>query len=296
VHRGSLAWRFEAAKWPRHIVADGQLESAWPVHGSVLVRDGVACFTAGRSSYLDGGIDLYRVEPGSGKILSRTEIYSPDPKTGRQPPQSAPSIMPGTRSDILAADKDCLYLRDMVFNHDGQRQKVGNPHLFTLTDFLDDTWTHRSYWIFGTRPSISTGCSGRDRKLLYGRLIVFDGSTVYGYGRSKVDWSNQLQDGPYRLFARRHGEETNAWEQPVPIQARTMVLAGNTLFLAGPPVDQGAPSVALLLAISAADGTELGRCPLDAPPVFDGMAAAAARLYVALEDGRLACLGKKGAP
>ncbi|MBL7140969.1 MAG: PQQ-binding-like beta-propeller repeat protein, partial [Planctomycetes bacterium] len=47
-----------------------------------------------------------------------------------------------------------------------------------------------------------------------------------------------------------------------------------------------------LLAVSTADGSEVGRCRLPAPPVFDGMAAAGGRLLIALENGRLVCLGE----
>ena len=52
---GQLAWRFQAASQQRRIVSYGQLESAWPVHGSVLVQNGEVFAVAGRSSYLDGG-------------------------------------------------------------------------------------------------------------------------------------------------------------------------------------------------------------------------------------------------
>jgi hypothetical protein len=97
-----------------------------------------------------------------------------------------------------------------------------------------------------------------------------------------------------------------------------MVLAGGTLFVAGPPAvigdetaaaSYGFPDVqaslaeqdaalrgergALLRAVSAADGAELGQWELPAPPVWDGMAAAAGRLYVATMDGKVLCLGGK---
>ncbi len=52
---GALAWRFRAAPEERRVVAFGQVESAWPVHGSVLVMGDMAYFAAGRSSFLDGG-------------------------------------------------------------------------------------------------------------------------------------------------------------------------------------------------------------------------------------------------
>jgi outer membrane protein assembly factor BamB len=297
---GALAWRLRAARAQRHIAVSGQLESASPVSGSVLIQDGVAYVTAGRSSYLDGGIDLHRLEPGTGKILSTTQIYSPDPETGKQPEQYGPNAMPGTRWDILTGDAQYIYLRDMVFDKDGANQSTGNPHLLSLTGLLDDAWAHRSYWIFGTKCSLSTGCSGRDRNLIYGRLLVFDDSTIYGYGRAGVHWSNQLQDGPYRAFAVKRDDRTALWAEPLPIQVRAMVLADKVLFMAGPAVkavswfaeddeDQGA----LLLAVSIADGTELARYRLDCSPVLDGMAAANGRLYLSLENGRVVCLGEE---
>jgi len=47
---GELVWRFRAAPEDRRIVSYGQLESVWPVHGSVLVLGDVVYFAAGRSS------------------------------------------------------------------------------------------------------------------------------------------------------------------------------------------------------------------------------------------------------
>ncbi len=231
---GALAWRLRIAREDRRVAVCGRIESVSPVPGSVLVRDGTVYATAGRSSYLDGGIDLCRIEAGSGNLLSRTPLFSPDPETGKQPPQEGPCVMPGTLADILSCDDRHIYLRDTVFDPAGKPRPQGDPHLFTLTGFLDDTWPHRSYWIFGTHISLATGCSGRDKTLLYGRILVFDASTVYGYGRANVHWSNQLEDGPYRLFARETAGAKDAWSIRPPIRVRAMVLAGETLFAAGP--------------------------------------------------------------
>jgi hypothetical protein len=294
---GALAWRFRAARDPRRIVANGQIESASPVHGSVLVQDGTLSFTAGRSSYLDGGLELYRLDPATGETLSKTEIYSPDPETGRQPKQYGPNGMPGARSEILAADDRYLYLRDLTFTTEGTEVSDRKPHLFTLTDFLDDTWTHRSYWIFGTTSSISTGCSGRDRNLLYGRLLAFDDTTVYGYGREKVHWSSEFEDGGYRVFARRRDADQPEWSKPIPVHVRAMVLAGDIIFAAGAgpapgkaPEKQSVSPMPLLLAISASDGSELARYPIARAPVFNGMAAAGGELLLTLENGQLLCM------
>lgn len=297
---GELVWRLRTARDGRLITAFGQLESASPAHGSVLVRDGVVYSTAGRSSYLDEGIDLYRIEAETGRVLSRTPIYSPDPETGKQPKQIAPYAIPGARADILTSDDNYIYLRDMVFDKNGSLLSEGNAHLFTLTDFLDDSWPHRSYWIFGKNCSLATGCSRRDKDLIFGRLLVFNKSMIYGYGREQVHWSNQLQDGAYRLFAFSRDDGKTQWTNSVNIHVRAMILADKVLFVAGPEVDAYDGQIdlsksrnAVVIAMSASDGAELSRYQLDSTPIFDGMAAAYGRLYVSTENGNLLCLGEK---
>jgi hypothetical protein len=76
-----------------------------------------------------------------------------------------------------------------------------------------------------------------------------------------------------------------------------MVLAGKTLFVAGPPTEiigkldsRNQSETSLLLAISIADGSELARHTIQGLPVFDGMAACNGRLYLSLDDGQLLCL------
>ena len=108
------------------------------------------------------------------------------------------------------------------------------------------------------------------------------------------------------------------WTLDVPVLVRAMVKAGDTLFVAGPPdlVDEpmalaafsqeatqkllarqaaaldGAEGAALW-AVSAADGTKRAELKLDSPPVFDGMAAANERLFLATQDGKVLCFGGK---
>jgi hypothetical protein len=77
-----------------------------------------------------------------------------------------------------------------------------------------------------------------------------------------------------------------------------MVLAGEKLFLAGPPdvVPDDDPLAAFegrrggrLWGVSAKTGDKLAELPLETMPVFDGMAAAGGRLYLSADDGRLTC-------
>ena len=71
-----------------------------------------------------------------------------------------------------------------------------------------------------------------------------------------------------------------------------MILSDKVLFVAGTMGEKGEGRTALLIAISALDGTELARHRLDSPPVFDGMGAAYGRIYIACESGQIVCMGE----
>ena len=77
-----------------------------------------------------------------------------------------------------------------------------------------------------------------------------------------------------------------------------MVLAGDTLFVAGPDGEThkilsaflGKKGISLR-AISAENGEQLATYQLESLPVFDGMAAAGGRLFLATKDGAVLCFG-----
>jgi outer membrane protein assembly factor BamB len=64
---GQLAWRYRAAPQDRRIMAFEQLESLWPVHGSVLARGDTIYCVAGRSIFLDGGLRMLGLDLETGK-------------------------------------------------------------------------------------------------------------------------------------------------------------------------------------------------------------------------------------
>ena len=106
------------------------------------------------------------------------------------------------------------------------------------------------------------------------------------------------------------------WSRHVPLHARAMVLADDTLFVAGPPDlvnereaarNYGAPQMqrklrrqdaawhgaegAVLRAVSARNGARQAQYELETLPVWDGMAAADGRLYLSGRGGRVICFG-----
>ncbi|MHC4579995.1 MAG: outer membrane protein assembly factor BamB family protein, partial [Planctomycetota bacterium] len=76
---GALAWRFLAAPMDQRLNSFGQVESVWPVHGSVLIEDDVLYCVAGRSMFLDGGLHMWRLDPKTGRTLSHSVLDDRDP-------------------------------------------------------------------------------------------------------------------------------------------------------------------------------------------------------------------------
>ena len=332
---GALAWRFRAAPRDRLLVAHEGIESVWPVHGSVLVRDGLVWCAAGRSSYLDGGIRLCALKLPSGEpaIIKRLDAHDAEawPSSSKGTRRFAGNRIPGTLPDVLSTSDDLVFMGWTVFDGEGNLVDVPRPHLFSATGFLDDTWWHRTYWQYGfwMRGGFG-GWPQAARQAPAGRLLVAGDEAIYGFGRSQYDVGNPegvhaghvgvIKDGyqdsgridhsqnPYRLFsavkpkAENLGKGKRAavglrWQTSVPMLVRAMVLADQTLLVAGPSAGQNNRGLAqltevrpgLLWAVAAADGKKLADYELAAAPVFDGMAAIPGRLLVSCTDGSVCC-------
>ncbi|HNA73488.1 MAG TPA: PQQ-binding-like beta-propeller repeat protein [Candidatus Obscuribacter sp.] len=110
------------------------------------------------------------------------------------------------------------------------------------------------------------------------------------------------------------------WNAQSPVFARAMCMAKGTVFVSGPPdeideeyaferMSKKDPAVykelaeqdaalagergGSLLAVNTEKGNIGGEVKLDSPPVWDGMAIAQGRLYVASQDGKVRCFGRK---
>jgi outer membrane protein assembly factor BamB len=286
---GQLAWRFRAAPQQRLIGAFGQLESAWPVHGSVLVQDGTVYFAAGRSSHLDGGIWMYGLDARTGQLRHQTKLEGPRYTVDNI--QQNFQLPMGALPDILLADGAHIYMRSQAFDAELKPQR-GRPDLQTKSGFLDDNYFKRTPWTLGSE---------------YANLIAHDNQSacyVRMFDSLKgLDPTVFFTPGSkgYLLFAKNMQGKRDNWSQRVPVRIRAMVLAAGRLFVAGPPdvVDPSDPLGAfegrkggLLYTIDTASGERLAEHPLPSPPVFNGAAAAHGRLYVAEEDGSITCFGR----
>jgi outer membrane protein assembly factor BamB/ubiquinone/menaquinone biosynthesis C-methylase UbiE len=286
---GVLQWRFRAVPRQRQIAAFGQLESAWPVHGSVLVDDSVVYFAAGRSSHLDGGVRMFALDALTGEVLQQETHLDPE-YTDENLVQNYQLPM-GVLPDIIRKEDDSLFMRSVRFDKQLQRQE-GAPTLKIRGGFLDDAYFKRMPWTMGS--------SG------HARLIVHDDRHAYCLrmfdslaGLDPKVYFTPGKEG-YLLYAHDLKSGKNVWAQRIPIRGRAMVATADQVCVAGPPdvIDPNDPLAAfegrkggVLRMVHCGDGATVSEHALSQPPVFNGAAAANGRLFLALEDGSLVCFG-----
>jgi outer membrane protein assembly factor BamB len=304
-----MEWRFYAAPRDRLVMAHGRLESAWPVHGSVLVRDGKVYVTAGRSSFLDGGLMAYCLDAATGEVLDKRAITHQQDMpvdTGRNQNDDT-----GVSTDLLVSEGDGIHMRHLqLFGANtpsvGWGRRVG-----ATAGILDDSWFNRTVWLV----------DGRDQ----GELLVHDQNGVYavrvhksrGHGAYIEPGTNAYHvvatDRKPNTSLKPSGQgklNTTIWPRPkktrwslsLPARVTAMAVGGETLLCAGTPdvLDADEPWAVyegkrggVLYALATDDGSKTSELKLAAAPVYDGMAIASGRLYLSTVDGTLLCIGER---
>ncbi len=273
---GALAWRF-LPRERRWICAYEQPESAWPVCGSILIRDGLAYFAAGRNTFIDGGIYLFALNARTGEIVHQNHAYGPYGDNGF-PVENREVVkgmsIEGFKGDIFLADDDLLYLRHQAFKPDltpVALPDVKNPHLITSHGFLEAVPQHRSFWTIDTmlHYDIPTGAGG-----VHGDILCMDGKSFYevrGYTPGRTTWFDPRANG-YTLYAGRYDVKAKAaeeakktpaqkagkkgakakrrgkkvvptapsekiWASSIPLTGKAIALAEKVLFVAGTPLE-----------------------------------------------------------
>jgi hypothetical protein len=148
-----------------------------------------------------------------------------------------------------------------MMSMEGERQSVAvlgtqkgeGRHLFSPAGFLDDTWWHRSYWLYGRSFAGGYGgYFGAGKHTPAGKMLVFNGEKVFGYGRKPqyYRWTTPME---YQLFSAARDANAHApappekgkrrsnyhvkhdWVRDIPVWVRAMLLSKKTLIVAGPP-------------------------------------------------------------
>jgi len=288
---GRLAWKLQAAPADRRIPVRGQMESLWPLPGSVLVSDDTLYFAAGYNNQMDGGMYYYAADAATGRVKWKKNV-------GRQ--------LSETTNDVMIRGDKSIHLGHRVHfdPKDGTIAKYGGEDevLFAPFGLVVDCLTNgpvaredilRRQWGYGRvrvggRPRQAvTGKNGR-----YG-VIAVDKDTVYGVTE---DYEFNWEEG--RVWARmlsirclRDGDG-KGWEvkPDASLLMRALVATADKLVLALRP--EGKEDGELWL-LSKTDGHKLATVQVAGVPRWDGLAVADGKVFVVTDNGHVACFTER---
>ena len=294
---GERIWTFRAAPHDVQLVAHDQLESNWPVHGSLIAREGKVYALAGRSPHLNEGMYLYALDLQTGKALQQTrmlpDLESPLEKDNAVLPDLIVAV--GEKMRIRTAQFDAKDIAKISYGS-GADHHIGGS-------FLDDSWFNANVWQAGGVQAQS---------------LVRTQTDVYGAGAHKVFGQSVRHDvfrpatQGYRLFrrslsepsqpaAKRRGKGQTAkdiWSVQIPLRAQSLLVSGDRLYAAGvkDQVDPADPwghiegrFGGVLAVYDTATGRKLSEQPIRSAPVFDGLSACGDSLFLVTADGKVIC-------
>ena len=286
---GVLVWRFQAAPVDRKAVLHGQLASAFPVHGSVLVLDGKLLATAGFHSDL-GGLHAWVLDPHTGGIQHKVHYQ------GSQA-NERPAL-----NDVLAADArgatSWLGL-DVGFTSAGAVVKGGKKNAIAAESRPVVTFDRNGAFVrfpHDFRGGSTHGWKGGmlADALQAHRVCAAEGTTYALMDPRESDRHPVRADLVAVLRAVQDDPKNPVWTASSKALGTkesygAMVRAGGRLYLGGGRRDGAAGFVQVL---DAATGKLLAEHAVAGRVTECGLAVAGGRLYVTCEDGAMVCFGE----
>ena len=166
--------------------------------------------------------------------------------------------MAGTHTTLMSGDADSVYLKTYRFDHSLKERGQKRNHLLSITGLLGEEWFVRNYWLYGATLGGGWGhWATIANQVPAGRILSFDESGIYGYGRVKYENGRTgHRTNNYMLFHEKYYENVidtlfkggkgknnkdksarrkQVWSDIDSLTTRAMCLAGSKLFIAGPP-------------------------------------------------------------
>ncbi len=305
---GELVWQFLAGRNDTRITVQSQLESPWPVFGSVMVDGDGVVVSAGRQSATDGGISIYKLDPAEGRIVWQTRLWTDPDATRKLEDKDLYRARTRNRrvNDLLVHNGEnvCLWVTPFKATYESDETvdietavisaralRHSVPSKDELRDINAATWI----WSASSAGLLSRRQSGVGRhdaggvnyaQLNAAKICLADGGKTLYAIEASANKSKTLRGGLIRVTLKADGTlpEQPDWVGKIAGGRVTdaFVVAGERLYIARS--SSGADG-SQLLVYSTRDGSHLGTHALPARPVRDGLIVAFGRLYAACTDG-----------
>ncbi|MDP6544920.1 MAG: PQQ-binding-like beta-propeller repeat protein [Phycisphaerae bacterium] len=257
INTGKLIYRLRIAPEEKRMVSYGKVESVWPVIGGVMVAEGKAYASAGRTQGSDGGLLVRAFVPGTGKQIWARAL----PAGGRG----------ARRNDILIRQGDCARVMGQFLNLETGKKgsakrgagslKMGNDGLYSWD------WTR-----LGHRKFKEIGYGG------------YNGDTVSWTGDyiAACDKNNVLSFGS-------KGKAKKNFKLAADRQTTSLVVCKNLILMGGAILDEGSKK-GFIQAISLTDAKPVWDQVFNSKLSFNGLAVADGNIVASFNDGSVAFL------
>jgi len=321
---GQLAWRLRAAPAERFILDDSRLESVWPLHGSLMLFKGRIYATAGRSSFLDGGLRIFALNPETGAIITGATFFTEQTKQS--------DYYEGVTNDLLVSDGESLFLKHMKIDPatlaisrlqwwefsgpDGKLkaydksmvklpiEEKRTPVLSSASGFLDDELFGRAHVQLDGAEFCNRLCF--DAKRAYGvrhslgpghfqfHLAGKDGFPVLCFDRQSRKTPVKVKGRNYKGNGSAPADHRVIWQHDLPVRPSAILAVRDRVLVGGGPdqVNRADPfssfewrAGGLLHSLNAANGETLSEQTLPAPPVHEGLIAVKVGIFACLKGG-----------
>ncbi len=264
VKNGELIYKLRIAPDEKRMLSFGKVESVWPVIGGVMVADGKAYASAGRTQGSDGGLVVRAFTPEAGKHLWAKAL----PQDGK----------------------------DLI-----ERKSKRNDTLVRHGDFVTvmGHWLSLETGKIGPKPAERTVVMGLEG--LYSWNWTRLGHRKFqaiGYGEFKgdtVSWNDKYvataSRGSNGMIAslEKSGQKRGFAGASRNYQATSLVICNNLLIQGGVILDQEEKH-GFIRAIGLEDGQPVWEKTFDAKLAFNGLAVDTCGIIASFDDGTVTCL------
>ncbi len=328
---GKPVWKFQAAPIDERMGAYGQIESAWPVAGAVLISDGSAYFSAGRQQLSDGGVFIFSLDPMTGKKnwvhkINSIPQKSYDGKNDQSFGFYANSGLEFDPVDILHKEGERIAMSRWLITTDGKKIDVDTWNGFAkLNTGKGTVFAPRGTWTYGFRQIHRFSNEAHRRPLCVYRdnTIVGSLNSTTALYRRDFDLDNgekfvskwitgweaagtaRKGGRPYRSdrLAEKAVWKVNPWVKgttPDELLTPTTAEEGTKQLenkLYGMVMDSEDRLYVIhkdgtLKIINTKDGATLSESKIPTP-MWDGLALADGKLFLSTAEGQLVCIGSK---
>ncbi|MEK6236914.1 MAG: PQQ-binding-like beta-propeller repeat protein, partial [Planctomycetales bacterium] len=268
IKSGELLYKLRVAPEEKRMISYGKVESVWPVIGGVMIAEGTAYASAGRTQGSDGGLVVRAFKPETGKQAWAKAL----PQQGGDLLEKKPK-----RNDVLVRDGEFLTIMGHWLRLDTGKispQPAGEKRNRTITMGLDGlgswNWTRLGH-----------------RKFMHVGYGEFKGDTVCWNERFAAT-SNKDSGGSIVSLANPGQRQGFSGVSEV-YQATSMVICNNALIQGGAILDQKEHR-GFIRAIRLEDGQVIWEKKFGAKLAFNGLAVDHRGIIASFDDGTVVCL------